>query len=160
MDSVGVNADGNDAPKDKSRSFSTLNTLYHETQQEIELLNKQLNLKDNIIADLKARLGRYENLYLTVGDQESVMIGPSKSLLESLCKEICKLKQRRNDLEFKTSRQEEVDVWVFVLVDVCFIHMLQHLLQHDENPNVFLDYFLTFLFIFLKKVLEIVAKAE
>ncbi|XP_040000768.1 TNFAIP3-interacting protein 2 [Xiphias gladius] len=97
----------NDALKDKFRSYSTLNTLYHETRQEIDLLNKQIFLKDNIIADLKARLGRYERIYMTVGDHESVVIGPSKSLLESLCKEICKLKQKRNDMEFKASRQEE-----------------------------------------------------
>ncbi|KAA8594607.1 hypothetical protein FQN60_011742 [Etheostoma spectabile] len=106
MDNVGTNCD-NDTLKDKLRSCSTLNTLYHETRQEIELLNKQIHVKDNIIADLKARLGRYERIYMSVGDNESVVIGPSKSLLESLCKEICKLKQKRNDMEFKASRQTE-----------------------------------------------------
>ncbi len=45
---------------------------------------------------------------MSVGDNESVVIGPSKSLLDSLCKEICKLKQKRNDMEFKASRQVEV----------------------------------------------------
>lgn len=98
----------NDVLKDKVRSYSTLNSLYHETQQEIDLLNKQIYVKDNIIADLKARLGRYERIYMSLGDKESVVIGPSKSLLESLCKEICKLKQKRNDMEFKASRQAEV----------------------------------------------------
>ncbi|GLD52217.1 TNFAIP3-interacting protein 2 isoform X1 [Lates japonicus] len=106
MDNVSMSAD-NDMLKDKIRSYSTLNTLYHETRQEIDLLNKQIYVKDNIIADLKARLGRYERIYMTVGDNDSVVIGPSKSLLESLCKEICKLKQKRNDMEFKASRQEE-----------------------------------------------------
>ena len=106
MDNGSVNAD-NEAMKDKYRSYSTLNTLYHETRQEIDLLNKQIYTKDNIIADLKARLGRNEGIYMTMGD-ESVAIGPSKSLLESLCKEICKLRQKRNDMEFKASRQEEV----------------------------------------------------
>ncbi|XP_049900350.1 TNFAIP3-interacting protein 2 isoform X2 [Epinephelus moara] len=106
MDNVSINTD-TDALKDKLRSCSTLNTLYHETRQEIELLNKQIDVKDNIIADLKARLGRYERIYMTVGDNESVVIGPSKSLLESLCKEICKLKQKRNDMELKASRQAE-----------------------------------------------------
>ncbi|KAM7394490.1 hypothetical protein PAMP_021293 [Pampus punctatissimus] len=106
MDSVSINTD-NDMLKDKSRSYSTLNTLYHETRQEIELLNKQIYVKDNIIADLKTRLGRYERIYMNVGDNESVVIGPSKSLLESLCKEICKLKQKRNEIEFKASRQTE-----------------------------------------------------
>lgn len=107
MDNVSINTD-NDALKDKIRSYSTLNSLYHETRQEIDLLNKQIYVKDSIIADLKARLGRYERIYMTVGDNESVVIGPSKSLLESLCKEICKLKQKRNDMEFKASRQAEV----------------------------------------------------
>ncbi|XP_034744454.1 TNFAIP3-interacting protein 2 isoform X2 [Etheostoma cragini] len=106
MDNVSTNSD-NDMLKDKLRSCSTLNTLYHETRQEIELLNKQIHVKDNVIADLKARLGRYETIYMSVGDNESVVIGPSKSLLESLCKEICKLKQKRNEMEFKASRQTE-----------------------------------------------------
>ncbi|XP_034997262.1 TNFAIP3-interacting protein 2 [Hippoglossus stenolepis] len=100
MDNVG-------ASTDRIRSFSTITSLYHETRQETELLNKQIHVKDNIIADLKARLGRYERLYMSVGDDESVVVGPSKSLLESLCQEICKLKQRGSDAEFKASRQEE-----------------------------------------------------
>ncbi|XP_045904174.1 TNFAIP3-interacting protein 2 isoform X1 [Micropterus dolomieu] len=104
MDNASINTD-NDMLK--VRSYSTLNSLYHETRQEIDLLNKQIYVKDNIISDLKARLGRYERIYMTVGDNESVVIGPSKSLLESLCKEICKLKQKRNDMEFKASRQAE-----------------------------------------------------
>lgn len=107
MDSVSINTD-NDMMKDKNRSYNTLNTLYHETRQEIDLLNKQIYVKDNIIADLKVRLGRYERIYVTVGDNESVVIGPSKSLLESLCKEICKLKHKRNEIEFKASRHAEV----------------------------------------------------
>ncbi|XP_036969856.1 TNFAIP3-interacting protein 2 isoform X1 [Acanthopagrus latus] len=106
MDNVSINTD-KDLLKDKVRSYSTLNSLYHETQQEIDLLNKEIYVKDNIIADLKARLGRYERIYMSLGDKESVVIGPSKSLLESLCKEICKLKQKRNDVEFKASRQAE-----------------------------------------------------
>ncbi|XP_063740629.1 TNFAIP3-interacting protein 2 isoform X2 [Eleginops maclovinus] len=104
MDNVSMNSD---LRKENMRSCSTLNTLYHETHQEIDLLNKQIYIKDNIIADLKTRLGRYERIYVTVGDNQSVVIGPSKSLLESLCKEICKLKQKRNDMEFKATRQTE-----------------------------------------------------
>ncbi|KAM6942465.1 TNFAIP3-interacting protein 2 isoform 2-T2 [Lycodopsis pacificus] len=103
MDNVSVNSE-NDV---KLRSCSTLNTLHHETLQEVELLNKQIYIKDNIIADLKARLGRYERIHVAVGDNESVVIGPSKSLLENLCEELCKLKQKRNDMEFKASRQTE-----------------------------------------------------
>ncbi|XP_047431953.1 TNFAIP3-interacting protein 2 isoform X2 [Mugil cephalus] len=106
MDSVSLNEDG-DALKDKMRSYSVLNTLYHETRQEIDLLNKQICLKDNIITDLKTRLGRYERVYMTVGDGESVVVGPSASLVESLIKEICKLKQKRSDMEFKATRQAE-----------------------------------------------------
>lgn len=93
---------------DKSRSYSTLNSMYHETRQEIDLLNKQVSLKDNIIADLKARLGRYERIYVTVADKEPLVVGPSQSLLESLCKEICKLKQKKSDMEFRASRKAEV----------------------------------------------------
>ncbi|XP_010793065.1 TNFAIP3-interacting protein 2 isoform X2 [Notothenia coriiceps] len=104
MDNVSMNSD---LRRETVRSCSTLNTLYHETRQEIDLLNKQLYVKDNIIADLKTRLGRYEKIYVTVGDNQSVVIGPSKSLLESLCKEICKLKQKKNDMEFKETRQTE-----------------------------------------------------
>ncbi|KAI9525459.1 hypothetical protein NQZ68_006006 [Dissostichus eleginoides] len=104
MDNVSMNSD---LRRENVRSCSTLNTLYHETRQETDLLNKQLYVKDNIIADLKTRLGRYERIYVTVGDNQSVVIGPSKSLLESLCKEICKLKQKKNDMEFKATRQTE-----------------------------------------------------
>ncbi|XP_033941029.1 TNFAIP3-interacting protein 2 [Pseudochaenichthys georgianus] len=104
MDNVSLNSD---LRRETVRSCSTLNTLYHETRQEIDLMNKQLYVKDNIITDLKTRLGRYERIYVTVGDNQSVVIEPSKSLLESLCKEICKLKQKRNDMEFKATRQTE-----------------------------------------------------
>ncbi|CAG5928678.1 unnamed protein product [Menidia menidia] len=106
MDNASLNAD-TDALKEKTRSYSVLNTLYHETRQEIEILNKQIFLKDNIIADLKARLGKHERIYMTVGENESVVIGPSKSLVESLLKEMCKQKQHKDDLEFQASRQSE-----------------------------------------------------
>ncbi|XP_029949992.1 TNFAIP3-interacting protein 2 isoform X2 [Salarias fasciatus] len=102
MDSVGLNSD-------KMRSYSVLNTLYHETRQEIELLNKQIAVKDNIISDLKARLGRHERIYMTVGDPggDPLVVGPSGSLVESLVKELCKLKQKKSDVEFKAARQAE-----------------------------------------------------
>uniref|UniRef100_A0A667X2V7 TNFAIP3-interacting protein 2 n=1 Tax=Myripristis murdjan TaxID=586833 RepID=A0A667X2V7_9TELE len=94
-----------DMLKDKIRSYNTLNTMYHETRQEIDILNKQIYMKDNLIADLKAKLGRYERICIGVEDNDPVVLGPSKSLLESLCKEICKLKQKRNEAEVKASRQ-------------------------------------------------------
>uniref|UniRef100_A0A3B3US47 TNFAIP3-interacting protein 2 n=1 Tax=Poecilia latipinna TaxID=48699 RepID=A0A3B3US47_9TELE len=94
---------------DATRSYGVMNTLYHETRGEMELLNKQLCLKDNIIADLKTRLVRHERLYMTMGDDEPVVIGPSNSLVESLLSEICKLKQKRNDMEVKAARQGEVN---------------------------------------------------
>uniref|UniRef100_A0A3P9MS73 TNFAIP3-interacting protein 2 n=1 Tax=Poecilia reticulata TaxID=8081 RepID=A0A3P9MS73_POERE len=94
---------------DVTRSYGVMNTLYHETRGEMELLNKQLCLKDNIIADLKTRLVRHERMYMTMGDDEPVVIGPSNSLVESLLSEICKLKQKRNDMEVKAARQGEVN---------------------------------------------------
>uniref|UniRef100_A0A3B4A7D7 TNFAIP3-interacting protein 2 n=1 Tax=Periophthalmus magnuspinnatus TaxID=409849 RepID=A0A3B4A7D7_9GOBI len=84
----------------EKRGDDTLSTLHHETPQAMELMHKQLYVKDNIIADLKARLARYENTYMTVGENEPVLLGPSMSLLESLCNEICKHKQKRSELEF------------------------------------------------------------
>lgn len=107
MDNVSLNGE-KDALRDKMRSYSTLNSLYHETRLEMDLLNKQNRVKDNIIADLKARLGKYERIYMTVGNSESVVVGPSKSLLESLCKEICKQKQKIGDMERKAEQQAEV----------------------------------------------------
>lgn len=107
MDNPSVKADI-DVAREKTRSFSVLNTLYHEKRQEIELLHKQINVKDNIIADLKARLGRYERIYMTVGDNEPVLVGPSNSLVESLVKEIIKVKQKRKDTDLKAARQAEV----------------------------------------------------
>ncbi|XP_077381416.1 TNFAIP3-interacting protein 2 [Festucalex cinctus] len=95
------------ADADKKRSYSTLNTLYHESRQEMELLSKQLAVKDNIIAELKLRLAGHERLCVAVGDGQSVVVGPSKSLLESLCKEIYKLKQKSNETDLKVVRQEE-----------------------------------------------------
>ncbi|XP_003972361.1 TNFAIP3-interacting protein 2 [Takifugu rubripes] len=106
MDKENIN-DEHDAPRDKLRSYSTLNSLYHDTQQEIELLNKQIQVKDNIISELKVRLGRYESIYLTAGKNEPVVIGPSKCLLESLCKEVWNPQQKLKDMEQKSSRQAE-----------------------------------------------------
>lgn len=109
MDKENINSD-HDTQTNKVRSFNTLNSLYHETQQEIELLNKQIQVKDNIITELKLRLGRYESIYLTSGNNEPLVIGPSKSLLESLCKEAWNPQQKIKDMELKASRQAEVNM--------------------------------------------------
>ncbi|KAL2097478.1 hypothetical protein ACEWY4_006685 [Coilia grayii] len=97
----------NDALKAKIRSCSVLTTFYHETQREIANLSQQLYSRDNVIADLKARLGKYERTYIHVEGEEPVAIGPSKSLLESLCKEICKLKQKLKESETEGNQQLE-----------------------------------------------------
>lgn len=99
---------GEDALRGKMRSYSTLNSLYHETHLEVDLLKSENRVKDNIIADLKARLGNYERILLTFGTNEPVVVGSSKSVLESLCKEICKLKQKNSDMEMKDAQQVEV----------------------------------------------------
>lgn len=122
MDNVSINTTDNDMLRDKMRSYSVLNTLYHETRQEIDLLNRQISVKDGVIADLKARLGRHERLYMTVGDKESVLISPSNSLVESLLNEICKLKQKKNEGDLKAARQAEVKTcWWLYTVDVSLI---------------------------------------
>ncbi|XP_008402603.1 TNFAIP3-interacting protein 2 [Poecilia reticulata] len=107
MDSASMGSEGDALLRERTRSYGVMNTLYHETRGEMELLNKQLCLKDNIIADLKTRLVRHERMYMTMGDDEPVVIGPSNSLVESLLSEICKLKQKRNDMEVKAARQGE-----------------------------------------------------
>ncbi|XP_012729299.1 TNFAIP3-interacting protein 2 [Fundulus heteroclitus] len=107
MDSASMSSEGDALLRERTRSYGVLNTLYHETRGEMELLGRQICLKDNIIADLKARLARHERIYMTMGDDEPVVVGPSNSLVESLLAEICKLKQKRNDTELKAARQAE-----------------------------------------------------
>ncbi|KAL1282160.1 hypothetical protein QQF64_000963 [Cirrhinus molitorella] len=96
----------NEALRAKLRSCSTLNTFCHETQQEIARLNQLVTSKDGLIADLKARLGKYEKTVVIEGE-EPYTVGPSKSLIESLCKEICKLKQKLKDSEADTTQRLE-----------------------------------------------------
>ncbi|XP_062333331.1 TNFAIP3-interacting protein 2 [Osmerus eperlanus] len=105
MDSVNVD---NDSLKAKIRSCNTLNTFYHETRQQMDTLNKQIIKRDNLIADLKAKLGKYERIDINVEGQESVVIGPSTCLIESLCKEICKIKQQFYETQVNTSHQAEL----------------------------------------------------
>lgn len=106
----------------KMRSYNALNTLYHETQQEMATLNARLGTQDNVIGELKAKLVQYERISLSVdGGNEAVLVGPSKSLIESLCKEICKLKKRKNELEMKLSRQTDTSQQV----SNCVLHVGQ-----------------------------------
>lgn len=96
----------NEALRAKLRSCSTLNTFYHETQQEITNLNQVISSKNGIIAELRARLGKYEKSVVLDGE-ESYIVGPSKSLIESLCKEICKLKQKCKESEADAAQKVE-----------------------------------------------------
>ncbi|XP_038855809.1 TNFAIP3-interacting protein 2-like isoform X1 [Salvelinus namaycush] len=98
----------NDTLKSKIRSCHTLTTFYHETRLEIDTLSKKIKKRDNLIADLKARLGKYENTCINVEGCDPVVIAPAESLLESLCKEICKLKQKLKDTEMNAVQQAEL----------------------------------------------------
>ncbi|XP_007232211.3 TNFAIP3-interacting protein 2 isoform X1 [Astyanax mexicanus] len=87
----------------KLRSCSTINTFYHETQQELARLGQTILSKDGQIAELKARLARHERT--TVGPVEGEdLVGPSRSLVGSLCKEIHKLKQKLKDQELDAAQ--------------------------------------------------------
>ncbi|XP_028833080.1 TNFAIP3-interacting protein 2 [Denticeps clupeoides] len=97
-----------DAAAAQMRSCSTLNTFCHETQREIGHLRRQLLARDSAIADLKARLGKYERTVVHAAEgEEPVAVGPSRSLLESLCGEICKLKKKLKESEVKAQEQLE-----------------------------------------------------
>uniref|UniRef100_A0A3Q0S1P9 TNFAIP3 interacting protein 2 n=1 Tax=Amphilophus citrinellus TaxID=61819 RepID=A0A3Q0S1P9_AMPCI len=91
MDNLSIN--------NRTRSYSFLNTVCHEKQQEIDLLNKQICVKDNIITDLKARLGRHERLYMPVGDKESVLIARQAEVKHRLNAQL-----REKELELETIR--------------------------------------------------------
>ncbi|KAJ8407470.1 hypothetical protein AAFF_G00273270 [Aldrovandia affinis] len=97
----------NDALKTKLQSCYTLKTFYHEARQEIASLSHQIYIKDSRIADLEARLRRYEGTRITVEGDEPVVFGPSKPLLGSLCKEIHSLKQRLTDRETDAAQQSD-----------------------------------------------------
>ncbi|XP_066574214.1 TNFAIP3-interacting protein 2 [Amia ocellicauda] len=85
--------------KGKIQSYTAVNTFYHETCQEVAQLKQQLYHRDNTIADLAARLGRYESTAVSAGAEEPVVFGPSKSLFENLCQEIRKLKQQHKEAQ-------------------------------------------------------------
>lgn len=90
----------------KVRSCSTINTFYHESQQEVLNLKTQLHTRDGIITDLKARLTRYERTCFVEGE-EPCMVGPSKSLVGSLCRENCRLNQQLKDTQMDLSQKLE-----------------------------------------------------
>ncbi|XP_026788939.1 TNFAIP3-interacting protein 2 isoform X2 [Pangasianodon hypophthalmus] len=91
----------------KVRSCATLNTFYHETQQEIVNLGKEISSRDGIIAELKARLAKYERTCVLVEGEEPCLVGPSKSLVESLCRENFRLKQKLKEAEVDSSQKLE-----------------------------------------------------
>lgn len=115
----------NDALSAKIRSCSILTTFYHETQREIANVSQQLHSRDSVIADLKARLGKYERTVINDDGEEPVVIGPSKSLLESLCKEIYKLKQKLKDSEADGNQQ--LEAIKLVSISYCTLHLPNYL---------------------------------
>ncbi|XP_033869988.1 TNFAIP3-interacting protein 2 isoform X1 [Acipenser ruthenus] len=93
--------------KTKLQSYTTLSTFYQEARLELARMNQQVSVQDNIIADLKARLARYENATVHMGEEGPMVFGPSKSLFENLCKEISKLKQQQKETERSSEQQLE-----------------------------------------------------
>ncbi|KAK3573130.1 hypothetical protein QTP86_014128, partial [Hemibagrus guttatus] len=91
----------------KLRSCVTLNTFYNETQQEIAHLHKKVSSRDGIIAELKAKLAKYERTCVIVEGEEPCLVGPSKSLVESLCKERLKLNQKLKEAEVESAQKLE-----------------------------------------------------
>ncbi|KAF4090745.1 hypothetical protein AMELA_G00055430 [Ameiurus melas] len=91
----------------KLRSYATLNTFYHETQQEIANLGKQILTRDGIIAELKARLVKHERTCVRVEGEEHCVVGPSQSLVESLCRENLKLSQKLKEAEVDSAQKLE-----------------------------------------------------
>ncbi|MGH0159030.1 UNVERIFIED_CONTAM: hypothetical protein FKN15_036422 [Acipenser sinensis] len=93
--------------KTKLQSYTTLSTFYQEARLELARMNQQVSVQDNIIADLKARLARYENATVHMGEEGPMVFGPSKSLFENLCKEISKLKQQQKETDRSSEQQLE-----------------------------------------------------
>ncbi|XP_060729134.1 TNFAIP3-interacting protein 2 isoform X2 [Tachysurus vachellii] len=91
----------------KLRSYATLNTFYHETRQEIVNLSKQISSRDGIIAELRTRLAKYERTCVIVEGEEPCLVGPSKSLVESLCREKYKLHQKLKEAEVESAQKLE-----------------------------------------------------
>ncbi|XP_072533245.1 TNFAIP3-interacting protein 2 isoform X2 [Salminus brasiliensis] len=89
----------------KLRSCSTLNTFYHETQEEMARLGQMVFAKDGRIADLQARLAKYERTCVIEGEDA---VGPSKSLeIQGLQQ---KLKEKEQELEsVRQSPEHEKD---------------------------------------------------
>lgn len=91
----------------KLRSCATLNTFYHETQQELSHLNNQILSRDGIIAELKARLAKYERTCVLGEGEDACLVGPSKSLVESLCRDNFKLNQKLKEAEVDSAHKLE-----------------------------------------------------
>ncbi|XP_060782539.1 TNFAIP3-interacting protein 2 isoform X2 [Neoarius graeffei] len=91
----------------KLRSCATLNTFYHEAQQELANLNKQILSRDGIIAELTTRLAKYERTCIMVEGEEPCLVGPAKSLVESLCRKNSKLNQKLKEAEVDSVQKLE-----------------------------------------------------
>ncbi|XP_075426887.1 TNFAIP3-interacting protein 2 [Ascaphus truei] len=78
--------------KTKLQSFNTLSTFYHEARQQIRNLNMQVAAKDNVIQGLKDTQG-------ISGTEEHQVVGPSKSLVESLLDQLSKVKSHVKEAE-------------------------------------------------------------
>ncbi|KAM6972437.1 TNFAIP3-interacting protein 2 [Aplochiton taeniatus] len=125
----------NDTLKENVKSLNTLNTLYHEARQDIDHLTKQISQKDNLIADLNLRLGKYERIGINVEGYEPVAIGPSKDLLNSLCKEICRIEQKRKDTEVKASLQTEFHTKEIQNIQVALAEKERELSRVTHQPE-------------------------
>ncbi|XP_035272874.1 TNFAIP3-interacting protein 2 isoform X1 [Anguilla anguilla] len=95
------------AENDALISSYRLNTLCHGTGQEIDSLSHQICLTDSTIADLEARLGKYEGTCKKVETEEPVILGHSKRSLESLCNEARNLKQILPDRPTETHAAQQ-----------------------------------------------------
>lgn len=96
-----------EVPRTKAQSFNTVNTLFHESCREVGVLTHQMRQKDCLIADLRARLAKYEGASMRQDGEEPVVFGPSKSLIDTLFEEISMLKQKLKDTERQAAQQSE-----------------------------------------------------
>ncbi|XP_041042448.1 TNFAIP3-interacting protein 2 [Carcharodon carcharias] len=83
--------------KSRLKSYHTIGTFYHEAQQEVGNLSRQLALKDGLVKELQARLAAHEGGAVSLGQEPSVSFGPSGSLVDCLLQEVGKVKKELAD---------------------------------------------------------------